>query len=45
VRDGGVDPMAATVCPPTRWAEALGMADQIGTIAPGLQADIYRAGW
>jgi len=29
-RDSGVDPMA----------EALGMADQIGSIAPGLQADI-----
>ena len=40
VRDGGVDPMAAMVSANSIGAEALGMADQIGTIAPGLQADI-----
>jgi len=40
VRDGGVDPMAAMVSANSLGAEALGMADQIGTIAPGLQADI-----
>ncbi|HYA96792.1 MAG TPA: amidohydrolase family protein [Methylomirabilota bacterium] len=40
VRDGGVDPMAAMVSANSLGAEALGMADQIGSITPGLQADI-----
>jgi imidazolonepropionase-like amidohydrolase len=40
VRDGGVDPMAAMVSASSLAAEALGMSDQIGSIAPGLQADI-----
>jgi imidazolonepropionase-like amidohydrolase len=40
VRDCGVDPMAAMVSANSLAAEALGMADQIGSIAPGLQADI-----
>lgn len=40
VRDAGVDPMAAMVSANALGAEALGMADQIGSIAPGLQADI-----
>ncbi len=40
VRDGGVDPMAAMVSANSLGAEALGLADQIGSIAPGLQADI-----
>jgi imidazolonepropionase-like amidohydrolase len=40
VRDGGVDPMAAMVSANSLGAEAVGMADQIGSIAPGLQADI-----
>jgi imidazolonepropionase-like amidohydrolase len=40
VRDCGVDPMAAMVSANSLGAEALGMADQIGGIAPGLQADI-----
>lgn len=40
VRDAGVDPMAAMVSANSLAAEALGMADQIGSIAPGLQADI-----
>src|SRR5881409_1139907 len=40
VRDGGVDPMAAMVSANSLGAEALGVADQIGSIAPGLQADI-----
>jgi imidazolonepropionase-like amidohydrolase len=40
VRDGGVDPLAAMVSANSLGAEALAMADQIGTIAPGLQADI-----
>src|SRR5262249_8440330 len=40
VRDGKVDPMAAMVSANSLGAEALGMADKIGSIAPGLQADI-----
>ena len=40
VRDVGVDPMTALVSANSVGAEALGMADQIGSIAPGLQADI-----
>ncbi len=40
VRDVGVDPMSAMVSANSLAAEALGMADQIGSIAPGLQADI-----
>jgi imidazolonepropionase-like amidohydrolase len=40
VRDGGVAPLAAMVSANSLGAEALGMADQIGAIAPGLEADI-----
>jgi imidazolonepropionase-like amidohydrolase len=40
VRDGGVDPMAAMVSANSLGAEALGLGDQIGSIAPGMQADI-----
>jgi len=40
VRDGGVDPMAAMISANSLGAEALGMSDQIGSIAAGLQADI-----
>jgi imidazolonepropionase-like amidohydrolase len=40
VRDCGVDPMAAMISANSLGAEALGMGDQIGSIAPGLQADI-----
>lgn len=40
VRDLGVDPMTALVSASSLGAEALGMTDQIGSIAPGLQADI-----
>jgi len=40
VRDGGVDPMAAMNSANSLGAEALGMSSQIGTIAPGLEADI-----
>jgi imidazolonepropionase-like amidohydrolase len=40
VRDCDVDPMGAMVSANSLGAEALGMADQIGTIGPGLQADI-----
>ena len=40
VRDAGVDPMAAMVSANSLAAEAMGLSDQIGLIAPGLQADI-----
>ena len=40
VRDGGVDPMAAMVSANSLGAEAMGLSDQIGSIAAGLQADI-----
>jgi imidazolonepropionase-like amidohydrolase len=40
VRDGGQDPMAAMMSANSIGAEAMGMADKIGSIAPGLEADI-----
>src|SRR5438132_4238114 len=40
VRDGGVDPMTAMVSANSLGAEAMGLANQIGSISPGLQADI-----
>ena len=40
VRDGGQDPMQAMMSANSIGAEAMGIADQIGSIAPGLQADI-----
>jgi imidazolonepropionase-like amidohydrolase len=40
VRDCGVDPLAAMVSANSLAAEALGLGDRIGSIAPGLQADI-----
>jgi imidazolonepropionase-like amidohydrolase len=40
VRDSLMDPMAAMVSANSLGAEALGMADTIGSLAPGLQADI-----
>lgn len=40
VRDGGQDPMAAMVSAQSLNAESLRLQDQIGTIAPGYQADI-----
>ena len=40
VRDGGVDPMAAMVSANSLAAEAMGLSQQIGAIAPGLEADI-----
>jgi imidazolonepropionase-like amidohydrolase len=40
VRDCGIDPMDALVSANSLAAEAIGMSDQIGSIAPGLQADI-----
>lgn len=40
VRDDGADPMTVLVSANSLGAEALGMAGQIGSIAPGLEADI-----
>jgi imidazolonepropionase-like amidohydrolase len=40
VRDGGQDPMAGLISATSMSAESLRMGDQIGSIAPGLQADI-----
>ena len=40
VRDGGVAPMAAMISANSLGAEAMGLDKQIGSIAPGLQADI-----
>src|SRR6266498_486059 len=40
VRDGRMDPMAAMVSANSLGAQALGLANQIGSIAPGLAADI-----
>lgn len=40
VRDIGLDPMTVMISANSLGAQALGMADQIGSIAPGLQADI-----
>jgi imidazolonepropionase-like amidohydrolase len=40
VREGEVAPMAALLSANSVGAEAMGMADRIGSIAPGLEADI-----
>src|SRR5580698_5449739 len=40
VRDGGQDPMAAMTSANSIGAEAMNMGDKIGSIAPGLEADI-----
>jgi imidazolonepropionase-like amidohydrolase len=40
VRDCGVEPMAAMISANSLGAQALSMADEIGSFAPGLQADI-----
>jgi imidazolonepropionase-like amidohydrolase len=40
VRDCGVEPMAALVSAHSLGAEALGMSDRLGSIAPGFEADI-----
>jgi len=40
VHDAGMDPMRAMVSANSLAAEALGMSNEIGSIAPGLQADI-----
>lgn len=40
VRDGGQDPMAALQSATSISAQSLGLGDQLGTLAPGMQADI-----
>jgi imidazolonepropionase-like amidohydrolase len=40
VRDCGVSPMSAMVSANSLAAEALGMSDKVGSISPGLEADI-----
>jgi len=40
VRDGNQDPLAAMTSAQSLAAESLSLADKIGSIAPGLQADI-----
>jgi imidazolonepropionase-like amidohydrolase len=40
VRNVGVDPTVAMVSANSLAAEAMSLSDQIGSIAPGLQADI-----
>jgi len=40
VRDGGQDPMAAIMSATSISAESLGLKDKIGSIAPGMDADI-----
>ena len=40
VRDCGVEPMAAMISANSLAAEAMGMGQEIGSLAPGLQADI-----
>jgi imidazolonepropionase-like amidohydrolase len=40
VRDGGQDPMQALVSATSLSAESLELANEIGSIAPGMQADI-----
>src|SRR5215207_1618611 len=40
VRDGGVDPLAAMISANSLGAAAIGMGNQLGSIAPGFEADI-----
>ena len=40
VRDAGVDPLTAMISANSLGAEALGLGNQIGTIAEGFQADV-----
>ena len=40
VRDCGVEPLAALVSANSLGAEALGMGDRLGSLAPGFEADI-----
>jgi imidazolonepropionase-like amidohydrolase len=40
VEKGGQDPMAAIVSATSLSAESLGLGDQVGTVAPGFEADL-----
>ena len=40
VRDGGQDPMAALISATSLSAESLNLGSEVGSIAPGMQADI-----
>lgn len=40
VRDGGQDPMDAIISATSRAAESLGLANQIGLVQPGYEADL-----
>lgn len=40
VRDGGQEPMAAMISAQSLAAKAMGLDNQIGSLAPGMQADI-----
>jgi imidazolonepropionase-like amidohydrolase len=40
VRDGGQDPMAALESATSISAESMNMGDRLGSLAPGMQADI-----
>jgi imidazolonepropionase-like amidohydrolase len=40
VRDGGMDPMQSLISVTSLSAQSLNLGDQIGSIAPGMQADI-----
>jgi imidazolonepropionase-like amidohydrolase len=40
VRDGGQDPMAALISATSLSAESLGLGSTVGSIAPGMEADI-----
>lgn len=40
VKDGGQNPMDAIVTATSKSAESLGLGDKIGTIAPGMEADL-----
>lgn len=40
IRDGGMDPMQSLISVTSLSAESLNLGDQIGSIAPGMQADI-----
>ena len=40
VRDGGQDPMDAIISATSRAAESLGLENQLGTLTPGMEADI-----
>ena len=40
IQQGGMQPMASLISATSLSAKSLGLSDQIGTLAPGMQADI-----